>query len=306
PNGAKNGAENAAPKGAATGRPTGAPSGSPSASHAPAAAQTAKPVNPVASVPGSLPSAPHQTRRPAAPFSGFVRTFTGLAFDTCTAPSASKMASWKSGSPYGAAAVYIGGANRGCAQPQLTSSWVTTVSGSGWKLIPIYVGAQPPCQTGGSPERLTAATAATLGARDGADAVTKAAALGMRPASALYLDMEPYAVSDTSCNNAVLTYVQAWNRALHTGGYLAGFYGFSSSSAAAVAAAKATMDDMPDAFWYAKYDGVNSTTIGFPFAANLWTGHRRGHQFLVNSKETYGGVTLTVDRDAWDGPVAVV
>ncbi|MEU8966285.1 peptidoglycan-binding protein, partial [Streptomyces sp. NPDC048491] len=26
----------------------------------------------------------------------------------------------------------------------------------------------------------------------------------------------------------------------------------------------------------------------------------------VNSKESRGGYTITVDRDAWDGPVAIV
>jgi Domain of unknown function (DUF1906) len=295
--------------------PSGSPSGTPAATVTPTGAPTTVPTtappvkigHPVASVTGpAVTSVPRQTRPPAKSFTSFVRTFTGVAFDTCTAPSAAKMASWHGSSPYGGAAVYIGGANRGCAQPQLTSSWVRTVSAAGWKLIPIYVGAQPPCQSGSNPEKITTANAASLGATDGADAGAKAAALGMRSASALYLDMEAYDTTNTSCNNAVLSYVQAWDRAAHDGGYVAGFYGFTSSGAAAVAKAKATMADMPDALWYAKYDGVNSTTTAFPFASNLWTGHRRGHQYQVNSEETYGGVTLTVDRDAWDGPVAVV
>jgi hypothetical protein len=290
--------------------PIGGPSADASTPPAPTVTPTAAPTipagHPVASATGPVTAVPRQTRHPAPKFTTFVRTFTGLAFDTCTAPSSATMSAWRSGSSYGAAAVYIGGANRGCAQPQLTPSWVKAVSTAGWKLIPLYVGAQPPCQTGGSPERITPATASSLGAHDGADAVAKASALGMGPASAVYLDMEAYNTSDTSCNGAVLTYVQAWDRALHAGGYVAGFYGFTSSSAAAVANAKTTMADMPDALWYAKYDGVNSTTTGYPFSSGLWTGHRRGHQYQVNSKETHGGVTLTVDRDAWDGPVAVL
>jgi hypothetical protein len=167
------------------------------------------------------------------------------------------------------------------------------------------VGAQPPCQTGKSPEKITAATAASLGAADGADAVAKAAALGMTAGSALYLDMEPYDIADTACNNAVLTYVRAWDRAVHAKKYWAGFYGFKSTSAAAVANAT-DRTDLPDVLWYAYYDKVNTTTSDFPFESTLWTGHRRGHQYIVNSKETRGGVTLTVDRDAWDAPVAIV
>ncbi|WP_405785602.1 MULTISPECIES: glycoside hydrolase domain-containing protein [unclassified Streptomyces] len=243
--------------------------------------------------------------RPGPAHPATARIFTGLAFDTCTAPSASRMSAWHANSPYGAAAVYVGGRNRGCAQPELTASWVRTVSAAGWRLIPLYVGAQPPCQTSANPEWITASNAASLGTSDGADAVADAAALGMRAGSAVYLDMESYDASDTACVNSVLTYVQAWDKAVHARGYWAGFYGFTSSSAAVVANAQGTVPDLPDALWYAKYDGNASTTSGFPFSPGLWTGHRRGHQYLVNQKETYGGVSLTVDRDAWDAPVAV-
>ncbi|MFD9795353.1 glycoside hydrolase domain-containing protein [Streptomyces sp. NPDC059070] len=231
-------------------------------------------------------------------------TFTGRAFDTCTAPTLAQMKAWKTASPYGAAAVYIGGKNRGCAQPQLTASWVTSVSAVGWKLIPLYVGAQPPCRSGSNPEKMTAANAASLGATDGADAGAKAAALGMRPGSAVYLDVEGFDLKNTSCKDTVLSYTRAWNRAAHAKGYRTGFYGFATSSAAAVAAVSPGTD-MPDAIWYAAYDGVASTTTGYPFGAK-WPVHRRGHQYAIEKKETYGGVTLTVDQNAWDSMVAVV
>ncbi|MFF1478350.1 glycoside hydrolase domain-containing protein [Streptomyces sp. NPDC058301] len=231
-------------------------------------------------------------------------TYTGRAFDTCTAPTLAQMKAWKTASPYGGAAVYIGGKNRGCAQPQLTSDWVKSVSAVGWKLIPLYVGAQPPCKSGSNPEKMTAATAASLGATDGADAGAKASALAMRPGSPVYLDMEGFDTTNTSCKDTVLTYTRAWNKALHAKGYRTGFYGFASSSAAAVAAASPGTD-MPDALWYAAYDDTESTTTNYPFGTK-WAGHRRGHQYAVNKKETYGGVTLTVDRDAWDSMVAVV
>ncbi len=74
---------------------------------------------------------------------------------------------------YGAAAVYIGGKNRGCAQPNLTASWVKSVNTAGWKLIPLYVGAQPPCQTSANPEKFTAANAASVGAANANDAIAK-------------------------------------------------------------------------------------------------------------------------------------
>lgn len=286
--------------------PSAAPTGTASTSASAKPRSTASP----RATAGPGRSAGPSTAAPAGdagpPHPSSVSVFTGLAFDTCTAPAASTMSAWHAHSPYGAAAVYIGGSNRGCAQPQLTASWMRGVGAAGWKLVPIYVGAQPPCQTSGNPERITASTAASLGASDGADAVARAQGLGMRSPSAVYLDMEAYDTSDTACVDAVLTYIRAWDRALHARGYWAGFYGFTSSSAAAVARAEPATPDLPDALWYARYDGNASTTTGFPFAGTLWTGHRRGHQYQVDSRETYGGAALTVDRDAWDGPVAVI
>ncbi|MCX4973845.1 glycoside hydrolase domain-containing protein [Streptomyces sp. NBC_00620] len=231
------------------------------------------------------------------------RTYTGRAFDTCAAPSLNAMKAWHGGL-YGAAAVYIGGKNRGCAQPNLTASWVKSVSTVGWKLIPLYVGAQPPCQTGSSPEKITAATAASLGATDAADAVAKASALGMKAGSPVYLDMEAYDITNAACNKAVLTYVRAFDKALRAKTYRSGYYGFTSSSAKAIANAT-DRTDLPGNMWYALWDKQNTTTTDWPFAATLWTNHSRAHQYMVNSKETRGGYTITVDRDAWDAPVAI-
>src|SRR3954447_2270052 len=72
--------------------------------------------------------------------------FTGLAFDTCTAPTLAQLSAWKA-SPYKALGIYIGGANRSCAQPQLTPSWVTAATAMGWRLVPVFLGLQAPCST---------------------------------------------------------------------------------------------------------------------------------------------------------------
>ncbi|RZU15266.1 glycoside hydrolase domain-containing protein [Streptomyces sp. BK239] len=233
------------------------------------------------------------------------KTYTGRAFDTCTAPSLAAMKAWKTTDYYGAAAVYVGGKNRGCAQPNLTASWVKSVNAAGWKLIPIYVGAQPYCQTGSSPEKLTAATAASLGAQDATDAVAKAGALGMKAGSAIYLDMEPYDITNKACNDAVLTYVRSFSKTLRAKTYRAGYYGFSSSSAKAVATA-ADKTDLPGNLWYALWDNKETTTADWPWAATQFTNHSRAHQYMVNSKETRAGYTITVDRNSWDAPVAIV
>ncbi|MDX2546179.1 glycoside hydrolase domain-containing protein [Streptomyces sp. WI04-05B] len=233
------------------------------------------------------------------------KTLTGRAFDACTAPSLAAMKAWKTNGFYGGAAVYIGGKNRGCAQPNLTASWAKSVNSLGWKLIPIYVGAQPPCQTGSNPEKFTASTAATLGMSNANDAVAKATALGMKAGSAIYLDMEPYDITNKACNDAVLTYVRSFTKTLRAKTYRAGLYGFSSSSAKAIATAT-NKTDLPGNLWYALWDNKSTTTTDWPWDPKLFTNHSRGHQYMVNSKETRGGYTITVDRNAWDAPVAIV
>ncbi|MER5280096.1 glycoside hydrolase domain-containing protein [Streptomyces sp. NPDC002809] len=232
------------------------------------------------------------------------RTYTGRAFDACTAPSLSAMKAWHTGY-YGAAAVYIGGKNRGCAQPNLTKSWVKSVSTTGWKLIPLYVGAQPPCQKSANKERFTSSTAASVGASNAKDAMAKASALGMKAGSPIYLDMEPYAITDKACNDAVLSYVRSFTRTLRNATYRGGFYGFSSSSAKAIATAT-NKTDLPGNLWYALWDKKNTTTADWPWKPTQFTDHSRAHQYMVNSKETRGGYTITVDRNAWDAPVAII
>ncbi|MFF0428993.1 glycoside hydrolase domain-containing protein [Streptomyces sp. NPDC004520] len=233
------------------------------------------------------------------------KTYTGRAFDACTAPSLTAMKAWKKDAYYGGVAVYIGGRNRGCAQPNLTRSWVKSVDTLGWRVIPLYVGAQPFCQKSLSKERFTAATAASVGAADAGDAVAKAAALGMKPGSPVYLDMESYDVADKACNDATLTYVRSFTRTLRAKTYRAGLYGFSSSSAKAIATAS-NRTDLPGNLWYALWNGRETTTGDWPWDPRLYTGHSRGHQYKANSRETRGGYTITVDRNAWDAPVAIV
>src|SRR5579859_586728 len=62
-------------------------------------------------------------------------TYQGWGFDACQAPSTGQMQAWLS-SPFRSIGVYLGGSNRGCSQPTLTASWVSTVGNEGWHLAP--------------------------------------------------------------------------------------------------------------------------------------------------------------------------
>ncbi|MFE5964556.1 glycoside hydrolase domain-containing protein [Streptomyces sp. NPDC056463] len=241
----------------------------------------------------------------AAPAWPTQKTYTGRAFDACTAPSSSAMKAWTKDGYYGGVAVYVGGKNRGCAQPKLTKSWVKSVDSLGWRVIPLYVGAQPPCQKSRNKERFTAATAQSVGVSNANDAIAKASALGIRPGSPIYLNMESYDIADKACNDATLNYVRSFTKTLRAKTYRAGLYGFSTSSAKAIATAK-DRTDLPGNLWYALWNGRETTTQDWPWDPKLYTNHSRAHQYKANSKESRGGHTITVDRNAWDAPVAII
>ena len=93
------------------------------------------------STPASYPAASSATR------------LAGYFFDTCTAPSLAALAAWKGTSPYAGVNIYFGGRNRGCAQPNLTASWVSGATAGGWYLVPTYFGDQPFCVFGTKPYR---------------------------------------------------------------------------------------------------------------------------------------------------------
>jgi hypothetical protein len=102
-------------------------------------APVAQAATPTAASPAGAPS-----RAAGAPqsVSPSATSDTGKGFDTCTAPSSATMAAWKRASPYAAIGVYVGGAERACAQPNLTASWVSQQASAGWRFIPLYVGPQ--------------------------------------------------------------------------------------------------------------------------------------------------------------------
>jgi uncharacterized protein YraI len=249
----------------------------------------------------ALPAAAEPATPISYPASASSTRFTGLAFDTCTAPTYAQMTAWKA-SPYKGIGVYIGGVNRGCAQPQLTLSWVRAVSLQGWNVIPIYMGLQAPCTTRPNAAKLTSAAQGTSQA---ADAVAKAKAIGMLPGSAIYADMEHYDASSTTCRSAVLGYLSAWTKELHRQGYVSAVYAHQDSGARHLAEVyNSTSYARPDALWIARWD-LNSALTGWPgINDRYWAVGQRAKQYRGDHNETYAGVTLNIDNDRFDGPVA--
>ena len=260
----------------------------------------------------ALALAPAATAEPATsvayPSGASATRYSGLAFDTCTAPPLASVQAWSS-SPYRALGVYVSGVNRTCAQPQLTASWVASVSQLKWRLLPIHKGLQPPCGARPTDSKIstTPATARSQGTAAATEAVTAAKALGMRPGSALYNDIENYSQTDTTCRTAVLTYVSAWTKELHRVGWVSGVYMNLNLGAGQLAAVyTSTGYARPDALWIARYDGVDSLKGWSGVTDSKWAVHQRAKQFRGGHDETYGGVTLNIDTDRLDAPVATV
>lgn len=231
----------------------------------------------------------------------------GRAFDTCAAPSLSALRAWDGASPYRTVNVYFGGINRSCRQSNLDSSWVSRATTMGWRLLPTYVGHQPSCVYGSKGRTFTASTATLRGAADGRDAISKASALGMRPGSALYADVEHYNPNVASCRTAVRRYVSAWTKTLHNAGYLAGVYVHQRSGLRDLSDSYySSRYARPDAVWMARWDN-NASLSGWSTAPNWhWAYRARVKQYRGPHYERHGGLRIHVDSNSINAPVATV
>ena len=226
--------------------------------------------------------------------------YIGKGFDTCTAPSQAAMNAWKASSPYGAVGIYISGASRSCTQPNLTATWVANQTANGWRLIPIELGYQAPCGTRTPKMSSNPSTARSQGTTAANSAATAAQNLGIGAASTIYNDIEQYP-SNASCKAAVLSFLSGWVQQLHARGYLAGMYSSGSSGIKDVCAEY----DNPsytrlDQIWIAWWNGVADTDGGTYCSDAFWANHQRLHQYAGNVTETWGGVTITIDRNYLD------
>jgi len=216
-------------------------------------------------------------------------SYTGRGFDACAAPSAAVMKTWLRLSPYRAVGIYIGGADRACAQPNLTPAWVSQQQAAGWHFVPIYVGPQA------SFGQLS--SVASQAADAAKDAVRAARLLGFGPRTPLYYDMEAYPPSSAG---QVLRFLTAWTRKLHALGYSSGVY---SNSLAGVSDLAENLSNpsytMPDVIYDALWNGVANTADPV-LPATAWPLHQRIHQYQGGQNVTYGGDSVNIDQDYLD------
>ncbi|HWG61012.1 MAG TPA: glycoside hydrolase domain-containing protein [Streptosporangiaceae bacterium] len=244
-------------------------------------------------------AAARQQPRPALPNPATVRRH---GFDSCTAPSVAVMRAWRE--VFSKAAIYIGGPEVACATGHLSASWIRSVTRLGWGLMPSYVGPQASCSS--YSVRINPKTAARQGRRAAADAIRHASALGIGRSSPIYYDIEAYDTSRKACRHSALTFLDAWTRRLHAGGYISGVYS-SAGSAAQQLASRTSIDGHrlaePDTLWFALWNNKRNLDAEPYVPDSLWTGDHRIHQFLGPHKRTVNGYTLNIDSDWVHGAV---
>lgn len=219
--------------------------------------------------------------------------FTGLGVDPCSAPSGDEMNAWRASSPYGAMGIYIGGANMGCSQPNLTADWVSAQAAAGWRFFLLYVGPQAPGSSCASCSTITSANAEGVSAAQ--DAAAHAASLGFGAGSAIVYDMEAYAPSGTA---SALAFMSSWTKQLHALGYYSGEYS-SLSSGIGDLINNYNSYAMPDIIDAAAWDG-DATTSSTLIPSTDWADHQRIHQYSGGVDQTFGGYTINVDQDYLD------
>jgi peptidoglycan hydrolase-like protein with peptidoglycan-binding domain len=239
-------------------------------------------------------------------------SFRGYGFDQCLAPSRSAMNAWLRHSPFLAVGIYISGASRACRdQPHLTPDWIGTQLRHGWRLLPITLGPQAPCNPrfpryGNDPvirndpgPNKNYGKARQQGATEAGRAVAAAQRLGISAGSTLWYDLEGFDQTNSRCRKASLAFLSGWTRGIHSLHYVSGVYSSAGSGIWALDRARVDTPDLyrlPDQIWIARWDGLANTSTSY-IAEDGWRPGGRVKQYVGGHDETWGGVRINIDRD---------
>ncbi len=238
--------------------------------------------------------------------------FKGFGFDQCVAPSSRAMKRWMYHSPFLAVGIYIAGDSRGCRnQPNLTPAWVRQQLRRGWKLLPITLGPQAFCHPGfpryGDDEVIRKRAGADnwyrnarrQGHREAVTSVDAAQALGIRPRSTLWYDLEGFDITRTKCRESALAFLSGWSYKIRKLGYVSGVYSSAGSGLKALDNARVHRPGrftFPQRIWIARWDGKANTSTSY-LRSDGWRPGGRMKQYRGGHRETHGGVTINIDSN---------
>ena len=251
-------------------------------------------------------------------------SLTGYGFDQCHTPEQAKMNRWLRNSPFWAVGVYMSGDSRACRdQPNLTPEWVSTQLRNGWRILPITLGPQASCQPrfpryGDDPTIIPKpgkdnryGKARKQGSAEAAKSVAAAQTLGIVEGSTLWYDLEGFELRNTRCRESALAFLSGWSWQIRQLGYVSGVYSSAGSGIKMLDDARYNQRKdvtLPDMIWIARWDGqANVETESAYLRADGWRG-ARVKQYQGGHDETWGGVTINIDRNFLDvgtGSVAV-
>ena len=241
--------------------------------------------------------------------------FTGYGFDQCNAPSQSQMNRWLQSSPFLAVGIYISGDSRACReQANLTPAWVRTQLAKGWRLLPITLGPQASCQPRfpryGNDKTIIPkpgkqgrySKARKQGIAEATKTVGVAKTLGIAAGSTLWYDLEGFDSKNTNCRESALSFLSGWTGEIRDLGYVSGVYSSASSGIAILDSARVNRPNafnLPDQIWIARWDGRANTSTSY-ISDSGWHPHARVKQYQGGHNETWGGVTINIDRNFLD------
>ena len=126
--------------------------------------------------------------------------------------------------------------------------------------------------------------------------------LGILPGNPIYYDMEGY--SDGGANTTgVLAFFSGWTSRLNAEGYLSGVYGSVLSTQRDLVTRYHTGYREPNDIWMANWN-YRRTAQDPHIPAAEWSHHQRLHQYQGGHNESYGGVTMNIDGDFFNGATA--
>jgi photosystem II stability/assembly factor-like uncharacterized protein len=262
--------------------------------------------------PAGVTTAPAPVEQPVSSLLTIQSTelFIGHGFDKCEIPTSSQLAMWATESPYRAVNLYMGGVSRACSNAALNASYLRTLRGQGWVFIPTWVGPQAPCTSLSHKMSADPAVAYEQGLAEGSAALARAVALELAEpdgsGTVIYYDLEYFSASNSACLLATQAFITGWTERVKAAGSQAGVY-----STGCVLNGQAGNVPPPDAIWAANWIqpyGFNpdaSVWDVYCLSNTLWMNHQRLRQYTGGHNETWGGVTLNIDSNVLDGPVAL-
>lgn len=223
---------------------------------------------------------------------------SGDGFDTCAAPSTNQMADLRTllAPNNEFIGIYTGGVTRGCAQPNLNASWVSTERAAGWDFIVLWTGYQDPCFAGPGPTAfsISPSSAFTQGTESAANAIAANGGLGFGPSGVFALDIEGYTSGPyvsmfglANCEAAALAYQAGFDQTVSQS-YYSETYGSSEDSDMSQYADgyPSPGQNIPTHIFFGEGNDQNNTNSAY-IPSSEWNDGQRIHQYNLNIPYLY-------------------